>query len=82
MFSAYGRLVLVLLVAFALGRAHAHNEAHTAHAILITGITIDGRLDDWPEQMAVYPIGWVSSAYKSMPPELSLIHISEPTRPY
>ena len=35
MFSAYGRLVLVLLVAFPLGRAHAYNEDHTAHAIPI-----------------------------------------------
>ena len=70
MFSAYGRLVLVLLVAFPLGRAYAHNEDHTAHAIPITGITIDGRLDDWPKQMAVYSIDWVSPEYyKPEPPQ-------------
>ena len=70
MFSAYGRLVLVLLVAFPLGRAYAHNEDHTAHAIPITGITVDGRLDDWPKQMAVYSIDWVSPEYyKTEPPQ-------------
>ncbi len=70
MFSAYGRLVLVLLVAFPLGRAYAHNEDHTAHAIPITGITIDGRLDDWPKQMVVYSIDWVSPEYyKPEPPQ-------------
>ena len=70
MFSAYSSLVLVLLVSFPLGRAYAHNEDHTAHAIPITGIAIDGRLDDWPKQMAVYSIDWVSPKYyKPEPPQ-------------
>ena len=38
--------------------ASGHNDERTAYAIPLDGITIDGRLDDWPEQMAVYPIGW------------------------
>ncbi|MCH2661948.1 carboxypeptidase regulatory-like domain-containing protein [bacterium] len=61
----------VLLSALVLaGRADAHNGDHTAYAIPISGITIDGRLDDWPERMAVYPIAWVSPTYyKSEPPE-------------
>ena len=61
----------VLLSALVLAdRADAHNGDHTAYAIPISGITIDGRLDDWPERMAVYPIAWVSpSYYKAEPPE-------------
>ena len=41
----------------------------TAHAIPLDGITIDGRLDDWPEAMAAYPIDQVSEYYKPEPPE-------------
>jgi len=42
----------------------------TAYAIPLTGITIDGKLDDWPEEMAIYPIGWVSPQYYTRrPPE-------------
>ena len=42
---------------------------HTAYAIPLDGITIDGRLDDWPEAMAAYPIDRVSEYYKPEPPE-------------
>ena len=70
MFSAHLRPILLLLTLVLADRTHAHNEDHTAYAIPITGITIDGRLDDWPERMAVYPIAWVSTSYyKSEPPE-------------
>ena len=70
MFGAYLRPTLFLFALLLTDRAHAHNDDHTAYAIPITGITIDGRLDDWPERMAVYPIAWVSpSYYKSEPPE-------------
>ena len=41
----------------------------TAHAIPLDGITIDGRLDDWPGAMAAYPIDRVSEYYKPDPPE-------------
>ncbi len=50
------------------GPSHAHNK-RTAYAIPLPGITIDGKLDDWPDHMASYPIEWVSSAYKSTPPD-------------
>ena len=36
----------------------AHN-GKTAYAIPLKDITIDGKLDDWPEEMAQYPIEWV-----------------------
>ena len=49
--------------------AKAHN-GKTAYAIPLEGITIDGKLNDWPEEMAVYPIEWVSPDYwKSTPPD-------------
>jgi len=42
----------VLLSALVLaGRADAHNGDHTAYAIPISGITLDGRLDDWPDRL-------------------------------
>ena len=41
----------------------------TAYAIPLSAITIDGKLDDWPQQMAIYPIDWISSLYKPTPPE-------------
>ena len=41
----------------------------TAYAIPLSAITIDGKLDDWPQQMAIYPIDWISSFYKPTPPE-------------
>ena len=70
MFGTYLRPILFLFALLLTDRAHAHNDDHTAYAIPITGITIDGRLDDWPERMAAYPIAWVSpSYYKSEPPE-------------
>jgi len=34
----------------------AHNEDYTAYAIPLQGITIDGKLDDWPENMNRYPL--------------------------
>ena len=48
---------LALLLAAVPGPLGAHNAA-TAHAVPLTGITVDGGLDDWPEHMAVYPIAW------------------------
>jgi len=38
------------------GIVHAHHGGATAYAIPLTGITIDGNLDDWPEEMIRYPI--------------------------
>lgn len=64
-------LVLWLVALSLLGvflRAEAHN-GKTAYAIPISDITIDGKLDDWPQEMATYPIEWVSSFYKSTPPD-------------
>ena len=46
------------------------DDDQTAYALPLEGITIDGRLDDWPREMAAYPIDWVSSwAYKETPPD-------------
>ena len=44
-------------------------DGRTAYAIPLKGITIDGLLDDWPENMAAYPVAWVSPLYKPEPPE-------------
>jgi serine phosphatase RsbU (regulator of sigma subunit)/ligand-binding sensor domain-containing protein len=49
--------------------ARAHHEK-TAYAIPLEDIVIDGLLDDWPEEMAIYPIDWVHpTAYKTTPPD-------------
>ena len=45
------------------------DNGKTAYAIPLSGIAIDGKLDDWPEQMAIYPIDWISAIYKPTPPE-------------
>ena len=42
--------------------AAAHNP-RTARAIPLSDIVIDGRLDDWPEGMAEYPIEWRSPVF-------------------
>ncbi|MFC1508648.1 sugar-binding protein [Candidatus Omnitrophota bacterium] len=34
----------------------AHQGGYTAYAIPLKGITIDGRLDDWPENIPRYPL--------------------------
>jgi len=47
---------------------HAHT-GEAAYAVPLSSITIDGKLDDWPEELFTYPIGWVSPVYhKSTPP--------------
>ena len=53
---------LALLLCGLFCPAAAHN-GKTAYAIPLSGIIIDGKLDDWPEGMGVYPItemlkGW------------------------
>jgi len=59
----------VLLVACGLvlmslaGAAYGHNVGKTAYAIPLEGITIDGKLDDWPEGMIQYPILNQGQAY-------------------
>ena len=49
--------------------ASGHKGKQTAYAIPLDGITIDGRLDDWPERMAVYPIAVSQSDFGFEPPE-------------
>ena len=49
--------------------ASGHKGEQTAYAIPLDGITIDGRLDDWPERMAVYPIAVSQSDFGFEPPE-------------
>ena len=52
-FTTY--LALSLVFGYA-GVSHAHHGGVTAYAIPLTGIQIDGDLDDWPEDMIRYPI--------------------------
>ena len=50
-------IALVLALVFSSGGiVHAHNSGATAYAIPLTGIQIDGKLDDWSEEMIRYPI--------------------------
>jgi len=58
----------LLLLALSLP-ASGYKSEQTAYAIPVDGITIDGRLDDWPERMAVYPIAisYTDSGFE--PPE-------------
>ena len=63
---AFGLVLLFLTLPRSI---QAHNADKTAYAIPLADIVIDGRLDDWPEEMAIYPIEWVSPrAYKRQPP--------------
>lgn len=48
-------LVLALFLGGA-GVSRAHHGEATAFAVSLTGIQIDGKLDDWPEGMVEYPI--------------------------
>lgn len=49
---------LALLLMMIPASAFAHNGA-VALAYPVDGITVDGRLDDWPRDMRRYPIAWV-----------------------
>ncbi len=42
-----------LVVLLAASQTEAHNGDKTAYAIPLENITIDGKLDDWPDEMAV-----------------------------
>ncbi|MEW6755987.1 MAG: FG-GAP-like repeat-containing protein, partial [Candidatus Latescibacterota bacterium] len=64
--AAYLALIALLVTASA-GPCLA--DGATAYAVPLTGITVDGQLDDWPAGMAVYPIAWVSPVYKPTPPD-------------
>ena len=59
-----GALALVM-GSVGLGPAQA---TPTAYAVPLSGITIDGQLDDWPAELTRYPIDWISPAYKLTPP--------------
>jgi len=48
---------LALITIFSIGEmSHADVAGPTAYAVPLTGITIDGNLDDWPKDMIIYPI--------------------------
>jgi len=53
-------IIILLVSARALcgwgASSYAHRGEVTAYAIPLTGITIDGVLDDWPENMTRYPV--------------------------
>ena len=68
-FRATSVLIPLLLLMALLRPLCAHNGDQTAYAIPLSGITIDGRLDDWPDEMAIYPIEWIHpTAYQPSPP--------------
>jgi peroxiredoxin len=54
-------LALTFLL-FSIGFCQAHN-GKTAYAIPISGITIDGKLDDWPKNMEIYSVEGVDPGY-------------------
>ena len=57
-----GRWIVGLLLFGLSWPAAAHNP-RIARAIPLSDIVIDGRLDDWPEEMAEYPIEWRSPVF-------------------
>ena len=60
----------VVLLLLGLSWPLAAHNGKTAYAIPLEGITIDGKLDDWPEEMATYPVDWISPVYwKSTSPD-------------
>ena len=69
----YGTMIgaMVLCLSSLYGQpVEAHNAGKMAYAIPLERITIDGKLDDWPDTMAVYPIDWIHpTAYKPTLPE-------------
>ena len=52
------RIVVFIVIAIvaAAPTVSAHQEGYTAYAVPLKDITIDGRLDDWPENMDRYPL--------------------------
>ncbi|MBT4502726.1 MAG: hypothetical protein HOC74_33650 [Gemmatimonadetes bacterium] len=55
--NTFFRFALVLVVCCSgAGVSHAHHGGAMAFAIPLTGIQIDGKLGDWPEEMVEYPI--------------------------
>ena len=69
MHRLYRSLGVVLVFVCMAGSLYGHNGDYTAYAIPLRDITVDGKLDDWPARMAVYPIDWVSPLYyKRAPP--------------
>ena len=44
-------IVCVIQLFLEASASHAHHGGATAYAIPLEGITIDGNLDDWPEDM-------------------------------
>ncbi len=58
---------VITLLLFCIGFCHAHN-GKTAYAIPVSGIIIDGNLNDWPGDMELYPIDWVDLIYYNPKP--------------
>ncbi len=64
------KITALLALVLTLGWARL-SEAHlgrTAFAVPVAGITIDGQLGDWPQNMEQYTIAEVSGAYQPTPP--------------
>ena len=55
--SFYAAVLGLLFICSIPCRAH---NGQTAYAIPISGITIDGNLEEWPEDLKKYPIEWVN----------------------
>jgi uncharacterized protein (TIGR02145 family) len=55
------------LLLFSIGFCKAHN-GKTAYSIPISGITIDGKLDDWPKNMEIYTVEGVDPRYGNPKP--------------
>lgn len=72
-FTKHVTLILTLLL-FCNGFCQAHN-GKTAYSIPISGITIDGNLDDWPKDMELYPVDlvktWSNSTLPNGPDDFS-----------
>ncbi len=60
-FAAWG--IMAVLMQTCAGNAHSQEARGSAIALPLTGITIDGRIDDWPDDMERHPILHHGQAY-------------------
>ena len=75
-------IVCVIQLFLEASASHAHHGGATAYAIPLEGITIDGNLDDWPEDMIRYPILNTRRVYGATDIELDDLTTSPDVSPY
>jgi len=67
--NRYLALSIVVLLSLALWRPALAHNGKTAYAIPLKDIVLDGKLDDWPVEMAQYPVEWLFPYWNPAPPD-------------